>query len=154
MGDAFNLEYCETETHKPISPSKRNQYDRQWKSLNRDKINEKARANYKKNGHRRPAGYAKYKKDFLLKWKFGISSEEYEKILDKQGGVCAICRKPERVKRMGKIKSLSVDHCHNAGHVRGLLCQRCNQAIGFLDNSAQLAEAAAKYLNKEIIFNP
>jgi hypothetical protein len=58
--------------------------------------------------------------------KFGITEEDYYKMLNKQGGVCAICKGPPD-KRWGK---LSVDHCHETGSVRGLLCISCNTNLG------------------------
>jgi hypothetical protein len=63
----------------------------------------------------------------LLREKFGITPEEYQRILDVQGGVCFICR------RRPKKKRLAVDHDHETGAVRGLLCadneNGCNRAV-------------------------
>lgn len=70
--------------------------------------------------------------------KYGITTEEYEVMLLEQGNVCAICLKPES-RRTGKetIDKLSVDHCHETGVVRGLLCHKCNSGIGFLGDNAE-----------------
>lgn len=72
--------------------------------------------------------------------KFGLTIDEYERNLERQDGVCAICKRVEVDKR------LAVDHCHETGKVRGLLCMRCNTAIGNL-NTVQLLEAAKEYVN-------
>lgn len=60
---------------------------------------------------------------------------------DKQGGKCAVCRKPPR-----PGKKLCVDHNHKTGAVRGLLCKRCNTALGFFYDEPLLMELAADYL--------
>lgn len=78
-----------------------------------------------------------------IKVSFGISLEQYETLLAKQTGVCAICKMPERSKR---FKYLAVDHCHVTGRVRGLLCSRCNRALGYFGDDAQRLKSAAVYL--------
>ena len=74
---------------------------------------------------------------------------EYEGMLEQQGGVCAICGKPEAVKNVstGLVLALAVDHDHESGQVRGLLCNRCNVGLGFF-STAQLLEAALTYLRR------
>ena len=64
-----------------------------------------------------------------LKRKFGITPEDYERRLAQQGGGCAVCG---RAPKPGK--SLHVDHDHETGYVRGLLCFKCNAALGQLDD--------------------
>lgn len=75
--------------------------------------------------------------------KFGITAAIYFDMLEEQGGVCYICQGPEIGGRR-----LAVDHCHYTGKVRGLLCARCNRAIGMLEDSLELVERAAEYLRK------
>ena len=64
-----------------------------------------------------------------------------------QGGKCAICREKETRKRRGRIARLSVDHDHSTGDIRGLLCTRCNTAIGLLEDDITLLKNAIDYLN-------
>lgn len=72
---------------------------------------------------------------------FGISIEEYDAILARQGGVCAICRQRPVSKR------LAVDHDHATGEVRGLLCSRCNHdLLGALHDSLEVALRVVAYL--------
>lgn len=73
--------------------------------------------------------------------RFGLTIEEFNALADAQGGVCAICGGPPQ-----KNKSLAVDHCHETGIVRGLLCQKCNRAIGWLGDSLPALERATDYL--------
>lgn len=73
-----------------------------------------------------------------LKKKYGISLEQYDAMLAKQGGVCAICGRPPGRRR------LAVDHCHKTKRVRGLLCYKCNYGLGvFRDDPVRLAKASA-----------
>lgn len=83
----------------------------------------------------------------LLK-KYGITIEEYDAMLDRQGGLCAICRGPETAidGRTGVVRRLHIDHCHSTGRVRGLLCHGCNQGIGGLRDRVDLLVSAIDYL--------
>lgn len=82
-----------------------------------------------------------------LKRNFGIGIVEYEKILQTQSYVCAICSKPNSRKLPdGKYAKLAVDHDHKTGKIRGLLCCKCNFAIGHLDDNPYLCERAMHYL--------
>jgi hypothetical protein len=84
------------------------------------------------------------RRNYKLQLSFGITLEKYEQMLKEQGGVCAICKKtPEE-----NGKSLAVDHCHETNKVRGLLCNNCNVAIGFLGNSQDIAHNTIAYLDK------
>lgn len=74
---------------------------------------------------------------------YGITHEQYMEMHAAQGGVCAICQKPERRKLWGDICLLAVDHDHATGHVRGLLCHRCNTALASIENTKFLTEALA-----------
>lgn len=79
--------------------------------------------------------------------KYGLSREKYDAMVATSGGVCSICHGPEpRLRKNGLPKSLSVDHCHDTGEVRGLLCSRCNTALGYFNHDAALLASAAAYL--------
>jgi len=90
------------------------------------------------------------KRRFKLLKDFGITVEEYERMLAAQGGVCAIClRDPKTMKRR-----LNVDHCHTTGKVRGLLCTLCNKGIGYLREDPFIFFSALGYLQKHAVPNP
>lgn len=71
---------------------------------------------------------------------YGLDFTAVDELLRQQGGACAICK--DQITR----STLHVDHCHGGGHVRGLLCQRCNQAIGLLRDNPEIIRSAARYV--------
>jgi hypothetical protein len=83
-----------------------------------------------------------------LRAAYGLSVEKYAAMLAAQGGVCAICGldEPNAHGRTGAKFRLSVDHCHESGRIRGLLCQKCNRAIGLLGDDIDLLRRAITYL--------
>ncbi len=83
-----------------------------------------------------------------IKQVFGITQEEFEEMLKKQNGVCAICGKPESVILNGKVKRISIDHCKKTGKICGLLCSRCNRGIGNFNHDHQRLLRAAKYCKR------
>jgi len=86
------------------------------------------------------------KKDSELKRHFGITLSQYNEMSRLQDHKCAICRQPESTGASGQLIKLAVDHDHKTGKIRGLLCQRCNKAIGLLGDSPAIVYAALGYL--------
>lgn len=81
-----------------------------------------------------------------LRNSYGMEPEEYNRMHARQGGLCAICLLPECHVMNGKIKRLSVDHCHETGRIRALLCAKCNHAIGMIKDNHETALKMAQYL--------
>lgn len=107
----------------------------------RDAILRQSRALWKaREGARRTPEYAKKQKNRVLRHRYGISLSEHNRILSMQDGACAICK--------SRAKKLYVDHCHNTGRVRGLICPRCNTLCGFLDESLETAVRAVDYIGQ------
>lgn len=79
--------------------------------------------------------------------KYGITLDEYKVMFDKNDGRCYSCGEIETVidSRSHKVRCLQVDHCHDTGRVRGLLCTRCNLALGYLLNDPAKIERLLKY---------
>ena len=77
-----------------------------------------------------------------IKTRYGITLDEFEERLAAQGGVCAICGK------VCNLSRLSVDHDHETGRVRGLLCRRCNFMLGYAKDRPETLEAGARYLRR------
>jgi len=88
-----------------------------------------------------------------IKWKshikrtYGISYEEYCDMLDRQKGCCAICKSPD-AQNSRTYGKLFIDHCHSTQKVRGLLCSKCNHAVGLFNDNAELLKTAINYLSK------
>lgn len=82
------------------------------------------------------------RKNWHLKQMYGISLDEYNRLLEIQNGVCAICFKS------ANARMLAVDHCHKSKKVRGLLCEKCNRGIGMFHDNPQTIISAAKYLER------
>lgn len=90
--------------------------------------------------------------------RLGITIEDYEKLIESQNGLCAVCGKPESKidNRTGQIRRLAVDHDHSCCGprnsckccIRGLLCQNCNQALGLLKENYQSIVSLADYVQK------
>lgn len=104
----------------------RSAYFQEWYYTNHDRERAKERERYRRN----PKRY----REATLKSNFGITHREYDFLLAAQGGVCAICKRPETVvHKSGRLKSLAVDHDHETGKVRGLLCYACNIRVGYFE---------------------
>ena len=76
-------------------------------------------------------------------WKreYGLTVEDYFALLEKQGGGCAICKGDTNGRGI-----FHVDHCHETGRVRGLLCAKCNILLGHADDDTKLLRSAISYL--------
>jgi hypothetical protein len=80
-----------------------------------------------------------------VKNRYGLSKDDYEDLIKKQDGKCAICNSSRGTKY--KWRALAIDHDHATGQVRGLLCQGCNTAIGMFKDDIELLNKAISYLN-------
>lgn len=111
----------------------------------KDEINKKRKQTYNLNLEKNH--------DQNRKRRFGITKQEYLKMLADHNNVCAICLKPETATRSGRIKNLCIDHCHESEKngvmkIRGLLCSRCNIAFGAFKESIEILQNAIKYAKK------
>jgi hypothetical protein len=78
--------------------------------------------------------------------RYGLSSEDYFGMLQRQNGVCGICRQPNTGKR-----DWHIDHDHGNGRVRGVLCNPCNLMIGLAKDDPDTLRAGAKYLDDYVV---
>lgn len=98
---------------------------------------------YQKTYQHRPGTLelrAKARRKSNYKKRYGITVEQYDQLFEYQGGRCAICNKTS-------TKKLNVDHDHNTGEIRGLLCGNCNKALGLFDDAIEALQAAIDYLS-------
>ena len=81
-------------------------------------------------------------KEYQLQKRYGISIGQFESLVENQKGLCAICTE-------NMVKPY-VDHCHTEGHVRGLLCMKCNAALGLLKENVNSMCNMICYIKKDI----
>ncbi|MCS5736715.1 endonuclease VII domain-containing protein [Herbiconiux daphne] len=113
----------------------------------KDKEQEKARYLRNKNDKE----WVRSRKNQQLKTLYGITIDEYEEMSERQNHVCAICKCSETaITRWGTPRSLAVDHCHQSGKVRGLLCHNCNIVIGQSKDNIETLKNAITYLQEAV----
>lgn len=78
--------------------------------------------------------------------RLGLTPDAYNALLEAQGYVCKICRRPDMTGN-----ALSVDHDHKTGRVRGLLCNKCNPMLGFAEDSPTILLRAIQYLKGNLL---
>lgn len=102
--------------------------------------------NKRKWSENKELGQSRNRKSYLkqrpkiLRDKYGISLDDYEQMFNKQNGVCAICG----IKR----EKLCIDHDHSTGIIRGLLCNKCNFALGLVDDNKETLQKMIEYISK------
>ena len=85
-----------------------------------------------------------YSLEWRYRTKYGLTLELYEEMVDTQGGLCLICDLPPR----GRWSKLVVDHNHETGEIRGLLCHHCNLTVGQIEEQGPLFVKAQQYLDR------
>lgn len=124
-------------------PATRAEYQREWRKRNPEKHRQYQETYWAKPNNAQTAAVRARKSK--LKLSYGLTPEEYNDMLIKQGYTCAICHTTTPT---GKWKVFAVDHCHITNKVRGLLCNECNRGMGLLKDNAELLRAAALYLER------
>lgn len=124
----------------------RNAKYKEYYHANADKMKEKRESTkeYRKEYYNDPERKLQYRRKYIER-EFGIKYEQYDQMLEEQKGVCAICGCSET---KPNAKYLAVDHNHETGIVRGLLCNNCNRALGLLKDNKEILQNAIKYLEK------
>ncbi len=118
-------------------PEKYKAQQQAYRLANADKVREAHRRYMKANPEK--------VREWTLRSQYGITSQQYDEMLSEQGGVCRVCREPPAM--VGRKSRLHVDHCHDTGRVRGLLCHSCNVALGLLKDDKARVSALLAYLN-------
>lgn len=109
----------------------KNAYMRSYYRNNRDKVLARVRRYQKVHGERKKLQ------------KYGLTPEDFERMWEQQKGTCPICEHP-----LKRDKSTHVDHCHETGKVRGLLCVECNHLLGRAHDSQERLSNAIQYLSR------
>jgi len=103
---------------------------------------------YRNHGHRKNPKQKQWGRDSNLRRMYGITQDQFNQLLLEQGGKCAICSTDSPGGRTGVF---NVDHDHRTNRIRGLLCHRCNLALGFLDDDPHRLYSAFKYLRMGVV---
>jgi hypothetical protein len=130
----------------------RKAYDARYRAANREHIKTRQAAYSAGRAEQEKAKRAAYRashpeearesaRDRQRKFEYGMTRDAFTELLGAQGGCCAICRAKHD-------RRLHVDHNHETGRVRGLLCGHCNSGLGFFRDEAALLSAAIEYLGR------
>lgn len=114
------------------NPEKIKAKNNAWRRANPDRVRE----HHKRGALRR--------REYKLKQQYGLTIVAYNDLVEASNGLCAVCNKPPRGTR--SATKLHVDHCHNTGRVRGLLCHACNVALGMARDNPDTLRRLAMYL--------
>lgn len=106
-------------------------YQRRWQDENKERLRASRQRQYMKHREERRAEQ--------LRIKYGITVDEYNEMLDSQGGKCKIC---------GGDGRLVIDHDHDTGRIRGLLCSNCNSALGLVGENPKIFRGMIVYLEE------
>jgi len=120
----------------------KNLAERTWNAKNPIKKSAQSKRYAVKAKLRDAPAWCRANKRRRLSCVYGITIELYDRMVIGQKGLCRICGKPETLSG----KSLAVDHCHKTGVIRGLLCAKCNKALGLLGEDPRRLRLAASYL--------
>lgn len=139
---------------------KSNMYDKEYYERHKEERKIASRAYYNKNAKRiseQKKVYRLVNKDKIrgikLEETYGLSNEEYNAILESQDGKCAVCGKPNSgySDKGGNFRKMFVDHDHETGKVRGLLCRDCNFALGLLKDNPETILRLYEYAKTKIL---
>lgn len=145
--------------HDKALAGSRNLYKLRWATENKERIKEMRKRHFEEHPealirHRQKAQEARRRRiienpakhlEHYLKSVFGINLEVYNCMLELQDYSCAICFSPSEENTHGR---LYVDHCHDSGQVRGLLCQKCNSILGYAKDQEEVLLNAIEYLKR------
>jgi hypothetical protein len=134
-----------------MTKEERKEYMKEYYQKNKDKLNKyqkeydkkhrKSKKEYDKKYREKNKGDKKeYQKKYTLKRSYGISTDQYNDMMNKQNGKCSICNEP--------LKKPNIDHEHQTGYVRDILCHNCNTGIGYFKENPELLQKGIEYLEK------
>jgi hypothetical protein len=133
---------------------KQREWSAKWRANNKEKQKEHRDKWRKKNREKDLVSKAKYRSEnkekiaegyrrHILRKKFNLTKEDYDQVLANQNGTCAICSLSCETGR-----DLAVDHDHETGKIRGLLCRNCNVSLGLMKDDPARLRKAAEYLEQ------
>lgn len=124
---------------RPSTKARKKRYDKKYRNDNKERVFGN-KLNYKQDGRAKDRA-----RKNLLKRKYNLTQEDYERMCKDQNGQCLICNTDDF---KGKGNKLYIDHCHKTGKIRGLLCSSCNVGLGNFKENIEALKNAIKYLLK------
>lgn len=119
-------------------------YDKEYRKKNKEKIGQQIKE-YRALNKDKVRKYAyNYHRTQRLKEQYNITLEDYNKLFEEQNECCVICGKNQSE----FSKKLFVDHNHETGKIRGLLCYKCNACLGYFNDNISTFQKAIEYLSK------
>jgi hypothetical protein len=134
----YNKNYWAKNKERFLSDKDKKEYARAYYHAHKERYAEKGRIWHEANKPRLRENW--------LKWNYGITQLDYDRLYQIQQGCCAICKTHQKILK----RTLSVDHCHKTNRVRGLLCFACNTVLGGVSDSIEKLESAIDYLKMHI----
>ena len=140
---AYKKEYYEKNKEQIAASNKK------WRENNKEQIAASYKKWREKNKEQRAAYMKEYMKEYIStpairrKWRYGISSEDYNAMLEEQDNKCKIC--------LGEFNDqtvTNVDHCHTTNKVRGILCPHCNRGLGQFKEDIKVLTKTINYLEE------
>lgn len=156
INDGLSKDLSAGERFKLRHPDRVKELAKKYADANRESVREAGKIWRENNKDKRKEYLERYKKEnrdkfklnvrkARLKFDYGITLDEYNSILSSQNGRCAICKSLPSINRR-----LCVDHNHSNKKVRGLLCDRCNKALGLLHDDISSLKSAINYLENNL----
>ena len=134
-------------------PGHSSEQAKRWRAQNPEASKIQGKKYYSENREKELERKKKYGKDnpahtrrAYLKKTYGITPEDFSLMKEIQGGRCAVCG----AHYSDLKKDLCIDHNHDSGMVRGLLCSKCNSAIGLLNDDPRLLYSALMYITRSL----
>lgn len=136
---AYNKKF--REEHPDIA----NGWSRTYRGRHPEKRRESARLSAQRARDERPEETSGYARQWLLLRQYGMTMDDYDKMFSEQNGVCAVCGR-KQTHSPAHNGYLCVDHDHITGKIRGLLCRKCNMALGHVDDSVHILRNMMEYI--------
>jgi hypothetical protein len=115
-----------------------------WKEKNKNSEKERVRQKNERFRKNNP----NYGKEKSLQTKYGLSYTDYVSLYNDQEGRCKLCNRYHPLESSVFTEILNVDHCHLTNKVRGLLCHKCNKALGLFSDDVKILQKAIQYLKE------
>ena len=119
------------------------EYQKKWRAEHKEELQAYTKNYYQIHKKEHKEYMKEYHRPYWLKSEYNLTPEQYADMLTKQNNRCAICGEPLDLQNPHRVH---IDHDHNTGKVRGILCNKCNMAIGLFRHNPEYTNNATKYL--------